>query len=85
MLLILAISKPLSGSNIIRDLYHNISGLFYVTEIYLNETGNSQLLSDHEIGHQRQIKIAYMKVSFLFTSAAGYKNIEQNRYFETHC
>ena len=47
------------------------------------ETGSSQLLS--EIGHQRQIKIAYMKVSFLFTSAAGYKNIEQNRYFERHC
>ena len=26
-----------------------------------------------------------MKVSFLFTSAVGYKNIEQNRYFETRC
>ena len=43
MRLIQAISKPLSGSNIFRDLYHNISGLFYVNEIYLNKTGSSQL------------------------------------------
>ena len=35
--------------------------------------------------HQRQIKIAYTTVSFLFTSAAGYTNIEQNPCFEMYC
>lgn len=83
MRLILAISKNLAGSYIIRDLYHKHK--WFILCHWNIPQRNREQSAVTEIGHQRQIKIAYLKVSFLFTSAAGYKNMEQNRYFEAHC